>query len=860
MSALNFVNNKLAQMAIVPSKKDKQKQPDNNQKSKNTKKKFTHGNNVILKNGTFKGYYGFVYNFNPAQVEVQFDEEQYIMSRQYGQQEIGNKLMTDFGEATVVEKVPVLYGIQVKAQSRLVELRFRDSDLIRVVAFTDSDGLMKAGKLINVQPIENDLQCELQPFVLAYQPGQSEMEVFNMLAESLKAGNVEVTTQENCTGKQVRFPEVYLVTEPSHLGLFGPLTRVIDEQYLVRYKKTIPIQKKSVTSANGKKLAVGSKMEIKNGPFKGKIGELAVIHEPELTVFIDAVSRKVTTHSVRQENGKYKTKSITPSDVFYMDIRLKNGNFMEVTDVLDDGKIVGIMKSDGGYIPVTITKDEIESLQPGFSFTEQKQVHTSDVDTEFVQETESPLETEEIDDSEDTDNPDPDSMYDQGEEGTYADAPDEQEMRFTFKDIERTAFTPPELTNTQKELMTKIQNVLQQYGGYDVNAYKVLEDVEGAIKQIKSMLAQSNAVRKMFWNKTDEKYIIACLVLFEIVRMGYNHALNTQDGDIIGTFIKQLSDNNFFNRNDVSNSIFLTNGWSTAFTVHAPTIQAHLSTRNRYIVHRIMFENCNQVLQQWFGPVSLNVNLNLHELNLIPLGTKPKEEATRKVITAREFLGGDYPSTAERIIWGPSYQDILTNYKSLLQDAVNGAPNKTTAAIYTYVLDNLERAPFALKEQEANFNKTKLKIDKAKFDKLGKIWSVILKKLKAKYIASMHDKQLKQHSVQEERERISKRRREIYEENVLNDKFGDLSLIEDDEDQDESEPKKERIETMAQMMKRLTTKSRREHTQAEKKKQKRDLEAQNVNDSTEDSTEGTPEQSNEEFDEAYEFLKEFERK
>jgi ribosomal protein L24 len=769
MSALNFANSLAAAVTSQVSSQPNQSNNQSNQPTNVVSKRFMHGNNVIFKTGTYKGYYGFVYDFKPSNLDVEFEEEQFIPASQYGPQAIGATIFTQFGEGRVKQKINGIIGLFINGS----EMRFDESNVARVVAFMDADGLVKAAKLKNVVPMESgELMCSIEVYQLAYQSGQSSEDVFSMLSNAIKTSGTPKSQDATINVSNVQFPEMYFVLSGEGTGAYSTLVRYIEEQYLITYPKTISIQKSVAKPVNeNEKLRVNSNVVITKGPFKGKTMRLLKVHEPNLTVYVDAVARKASQHAVKTKTGEFKTKAITPSDVFYMDMRLKNGKFFEVSKVLADDKIVGLMY-DKGLTPLTITRDDIESLQPGFTFT-------ADAPKEQDNEsTESNLVADEVEESTESNDEDNDSDVGDAE---YADEPKEtsaeyvedDQLKATYKDVERTSVQQITLNATEKNIQTKIQTILKNYGGYNLNVYKVIDNVQSAYKNIKALLRTSDKIGKNFWAQSDERYIVACMVLYELVRTGYIHAV-TLDDNTVHAYVTQLMDINYFRKSDINNSIFLKNGWSS--DVVADNVSAFLSSKNYYSVYRIMFENCNKLLQQWFEPINIKATYAADVVRPMPLAQGPTFEETRKVIFAKEFFSGAYPTSAKKIVWGPLYSELIDTYKSALQQTINSAKNKSTKDVYTFVLQNLESAPFVMKDLQEVIARTRLQIDNEKYQRLAQLWSSFYAAALAKYTVSQNEKQQSMSELKERRQKVATKRQAIEENNEMRKKFTNLNL------------------------------------------------------------------------------------
>lgn len=744
MSSLDFLSNlakKVSNMTLKPSAKIASK--------KTTKKHFTHTNNIIMKRGTYKGYYGFVYEFFPAKYEVEIDEESYVPVIRYGQKKIGETFLTEFGNAKVLNRIPTLYGIKVDNE----EIRFPREDLLHITYDSKNNKLL----LINSVSFENE--DKLCKGIVLDIKGNSEKEMLDNLSKAIKTGIYNIQNKSTIDIKCHNTEYYFVITKPqqasliNHQGQYGTLLRVIDEQYHITYKKRIMLSMTEVTKTNKKSIA------IKKGPYKNKTGYIISKHVAYLTVYIDAIGRRVNNHMVK-EGDKFVQKPITPNDVFYMDLKLKNNNFFEVKTILDNGNMIGLEKTYNDFIPREISMNDIAAQQPGFSFTEVQ--HVSFIETDkFQSDTDESLV---VNDDDDDDNV---SAIDYNEELLDEIIEDPVQFQHTFKDTERTSFVPKQLTKEESEIKTKIDNILNTFGiADDINVYDIIEESKQSILKIKTQLKNAKI---SFWKGSDEKYVIAVLVLYQIIKKGYTSLIG---GETVLNYIAVLSNKKYFHAKDVAQSVFLTNGWSNHFTVNTNITNALYKSKSFQDLYKIVFENCHKVLQTFFGNIDIHTSNILHYSQLIPLGG-PKKSNARMLLTVKDIVNNNIPSTANSVLWGIEYRDTLEKYQRNLVKVINHPKaNKTTQIVYEYVLDNLENAPIIL----ANWKNTNLKIDNLKKDTLSKTFEKLMQEITRIYNDSTNKRKERIETIEQNKESLKKRRRDIYEQNELLGKFASLDL------------------------------------------------------------------------------------
>lgn len=739
MSSLDFLSNlakKVSNMTLKPKVSSK----------KTTKKTFTHTNNIIMKRGTYKGYYGYVYEYFPAKYEVEIDEENYVPVIRYGKKQMNETFLSEFGNAKVLNTIPTLYGIKVDNE----EIRFPREDLLHITYDDKSNNLM----MINSTSIEGD--TKMCKGMLLDIKGTTEKDMLNNLSKAIKSG-VFTIQNKSFTNIKCNRPEYFFITQKptqasliNHQGQYGTLLRVIDEQYHIIYKKRIMVSKSEFIK-HGK-----TNLTIKKGPYKNKKGSLISKHLAHLTIYIDAIGRKVNTHMVK-DGERFVQRAITPDDVFYMDLKLKNNNFFEVKSILDNGNIVGIERTSTDYVPREISLNDILSQQPGFSFNEVQQA-------DYIQNEQFQSDSQESDDMEDEDEEDNVSNIDYNEELLDEAIEDTVQFQPTFKDTERTSFIPKQLSKEEAEIKTKIDNIFNMFGiSDDINIYDLIEQTKQSIDKIKSEL---KSAKISFWKGSDGKYIIAVLALYQFIKKGFT-SFHT-----VTNYLEVLANKKYFHHKDVAQSIFLINGWSNAFTTNTNITNSLYKSKDFSSLYKMVFENCHKVLQTYFGNIDIHASNVIHYSELIPLGG-PKKSDIKMIITVNDIINNNIPVSATSVLWGIEYRNVLDKYKRNLVKVINHPEaNKTTKIVYEYVVDNLENAPIIL----AKWKNTNLKIDNLKKDTLSKTFERLMQEIMHIYKNVTNQRKERVELIEKEKETLRKRRREIYEQNEMLGKFASLDL------------------------------------------------------------------------------------
>lgn len=781
MSALTFMKSltqKIAQQepSVVQSTVISSNQQKTQEKPQ--KKKFTHGKNIIMKTGTYKGYYGFVYDFHPAKFEVEIEETQYIPKNAIDQ----------FPNAKIVEEIPKLYVINVSKSELPFEVRMPGTGLMTVVAYKDNETI----RLANYVNTRND-ECDLVLLntsvnlvsefeklkIVEKENKKDDSQIIQMLLENLseqiKNNTLEPQMSISCDKSKIISPEYYFVlykssnvNDPNYQGEYGKLVKIIDEQYLIKTNRSIMFAKGDIREVKSDKTVI-----LKHQSYKDKNAKFVKKHPAYLSVFIDAIGKKVNSHLV-EINGKYAHRPITPNDVFYMDLLLKNGNLFEVKDIFDD-KIIGVEKADR-YIPREITENDIESYQPGFilsSDISESGPSAQEESEEFVYD-EDNLDKELEDDEEEVE----EDVQDAEEYmKLFEEEGEEQEYKASYKDAERTFVAKTQLSKKQLELKNKIDTILGLYGlNEDVNVYNLITAVEQMIEKFQNLLQKANIV---FWKGSDEKFIIATIVLHEIVKKGYGSSIASPKQDLLTKYISDLSEKKkFFNKKDIDQSILLQNNWTDMFTVNDTILKSLVKSKDFSQLYKLIIENTLKIVEYYIGKINMESRYIVKEADLIPLGKKKVEIV--KLIYPKDLVSGNIPDTAERIFWGKNFIRLISQYKESIANKINTSTSNTNKVVYEYVLNNLERAPFALKELEDSIKKTNLKIEQLKYNTLKTVYNQLLEKIEKIIKLKEAEKEKTLSDIVEEKEKMLKRRREVSKTKEL---ISDLENLELDDTQ-----------------------------------------------------------------------------
>lgn len=792
MSAINFfeqfatmnvnenVNNNVKNVKNVNKNEMKkfEKQQKNVKIEKQQKKtKFIHGKEVFLIRGVYKGYSGFVYEYFGSKMNVMIDDFAYVLSSVYGDCKQGEKIKTQFGESVIVSKVDLMYKININLKNEEVtkEISLPRSCFVRLVSFVEG----KIKKFAQFMKSE-DGSYYLVMLNLDYKNYYDNDDILRMLSDVLVSGKYRDIFGEIITKKTSECgSEYYMVcespknkNEENYFGRYGNLVCEIPEQYLVVYKRIVKVND-NVVDVDGKNISFQS------GVYKNKIGELLDIESAYLNVQINAIGKRITDHLVKLESG-FSVRKIVPEDVFYCDIELKDGSYFQVKECYED-RFVGSKRGSDVMMTILNDDDNIANFMPGFTILSSMVSSTMeeevDVKNMFVMDT-----IEEFEETDDVDEKDVDNYGDDKEKDVlfekdvFETENTEGEMKASFKDTERSFVVQRTFTKDEKEYLKMIEKCASVIGEVS-NVFTLLDCVNDAVKTMKMELAK---IAVFDWKNTDVKYIIVCLVVYDLVNNGYN--MSVYDFKKI---VDKLYETGYITKNTISNSAFIRSDvdadgklkktcWNSIQMSNDYKVSVkRLYKESQYLdIVKIIMGNCNIVLQNLFGKVRFGGEDS--KMELIPV-SKPRtvREYPKYFLTTKDIMDDVMVDTARKIMWGPESQKLINIWKQSLNKKLEKESNMNLKEIYTFVIVNLDNAPFVLRSLELS----KDKMDKLKYRELKRSFDTFTGKLK------MHVEKKKTEHLEDlgkvalEKDRISKRRLEISKNN-MNLCMGDLSISE----------------------------------------------------------------------------------
>lgn len=474
---------------------------------------------------------------------------------------------------------------------------------------------------------------------------------------------------------------------------------------------------------------------VKSGPYSGQRLEVVDYTPSHLSVTLSTNGRRITSHVIRKRtkdgnyiidefnNPVFETSLIMPSHVFYLDLLLKNGNYVQVNKILPNGNISVTEKDSVSrhYLQREISQDEIQELQPGFKFSDKEKVSVQQEEL-FVQgpsqEDTSEFQEQTYDDEGESDS----------QEVDYATSPiddieadEEQPQKASFKDTQRTTIEQRKLTKQEKSIKEEIQSILKLLRVHDesIDVYSTMDTVLNIVKMMTNKLKTINFTGDLTVT-SNLKFIMVCLVLYELIKTGFNKNMDTVISMLFPTYftIKDIQ------AQSMNENIFLMK-WEDNLSQERidsaiSQIREYRQSENNYpkIIKEII-TNADIVLQ---GILGLHVNImersQVNLKDLIPVGINPvtgrrfKDEALERelqrgreasiklrsqMVTVEDLLNDRaLPEQEVVITWAKIYEPIIIKFKQEVQKKAD--TQVSLKQDYIYIKNNLQRAPFALRD------------------------------------------------------------------------------------------------------------------------------------------------------------------
>ena len=283
-------------------------------------------------------------------------------------------------------------------------------------------------------------------------------------------------------------------------------------------------------------------VKVLKGEYKNMKGKIVKRYDGEVVVNIAATG----------QDKKYKTK-----DVFYMDLLLKNNNYFQVSEILED-KLRGYENDKIKIVQKVIKMSDVKEMMPGFKMEKVNEINKDNGEDDMLADEIDKFFAEEEKDMEEKDMEEKDI---EEKEFDYEEEPEEEmeDMKVSFADIERSAYENVKLTSDQMEYEKYIKQIV---GDVElVNKFDIFKKVDAIMNEIVkpgNIYVSGNEKDGLAKHNDDKqrnlKYIISCLVFYD---------MNQSRGVTYDEFFNKIVPKSYFNMNasldDISQTIFLIN-------------------------------------------------------------------------------------------------------------------------------------------------------------------------------------------------------------------------------------------------------------------------------------------------------------
>lgn len=774
-------------------------------------KNYRHGNSAIVTKvgDAYKGYYGHVTDFFPATYELKTEGEAYIETESIMNQDITGKVMTKFGEGKVLEKIAATqqgadyidFVIYTDRETSKQKIGLYVDETDKIISYLESEGNDSNQAYITRENKNNNFVRELKQDNLVEMMKRLHTDSIQELIESLNSidlnektdGLIELlkTSVETWeyNGEDMLFENGYPIQPKVQDSLFdrkisivfnkdiiGPHHYMIvsgvnkgwnsvykpdQDYYKISYTLVVKYKPGEINvNKQDKRYA-----SVKKGEYAGKKFLIVKYNKAKLMLRLSSNNREFVYE---------------PSDVFYFDLKLTNGNVAEVVDTLRGNKLKIREKVEASNTIETriISEDEIAEKLSGFTLSDTEREPEPDTPVEINpfdnfyipgQQAEPEEQFEEIFDDEFNEDKSQSGDYDEPEETNEIEREQliegeslEGQAKASFKDTERTSNVMEELTSKQKEILNMIKKASNSFGYY-LEEYDILSKVENVIECLKRILNKTSI------SDYNIRFIIVLVVMYEAIKNSIDHDFDK----IINKLFKGENSKGFFSAKDLSaenrnNFIFfesvLGDRSETISKINALTKNKKQTFGENKDILKELILYADSIVQKCLG---LNLNIRRkYELDLsqlIPVGINQetgrryKDEREENALlrsqkmremyyTSKNILDNiELPSNEVSINWDSDSKKILEKFVKGLTQKARKQPE--ASKIILTIRDNLYRAPFSIRDDQLD------RSTKSNFE-------TVFLNLKSSIIEY---KENKTKSAKQENERINENRKRIYE-------------------------------------------------------------------------------------------------
>jgi len=450
--------------------------------------------------------------------------------------------------------------VNLKLKEDIVSIPLRN--LKRITLATINDKLV----LVELFEINQNKECFISILDIQVDT-DNPTELFNIYMKSIQAGSQVSQTpiqKLNCKDINLKLPYVYFVVNlykndfyqtPSNLlGLYAIHTSYEDEKYVY----ILPEEKYKSKEGDEKYYY------IMRGVNRGSSGFMVDEIKQELTLFIPTLQKRIALNT-QYINNQIKNIPFTIDDLFYYDIRLKNGTNVQINKITQDyiygiQLVVDDISNNIKTIPIKFTLNDIDQYLTGFqlniteeiieddaefddehknkdltntqiAYTEQDEYENKDNDNDndnTEQELDSTNDDDKIDSTRNDDDDDDGSeskylkfTYTKPDKITHEDKDVENYLQ-GFNDIERVEFIK-ELTADEKKIYVYIDKLLGMFKfkraqlEMSIDKNQLLQSIMKCLEQIKKQYKEKTGNNVI---ERDVKLLTAMFVLYQILNTG----------------------------------------------------------------------------------------------------------------------------------------------------------------------------------------------------------------------------------------------------------------------------------------------------------------------------------------------------
>lgn len=787
-------------------------------------KNYRHGNSVLVTkiSDTFKGYYGHVTDFFPATYELETEGETYIEASSIMNQDISKNIMTKFGESKVLERIAAIqkesdffeFIVYVDRETSTQRIGMYVNDIGEIISYLESQGSDTNQAYITSENKNNNFikelkQDDLVEMMKRLKTNEDDIQDLidginsvdlnkktDSLIELLR-NSVESWSPDSVNGDEMLFengfpvlpklenflfdrkisvvfnkdiigPHHYMVTNGENKG-WNNVYKPNSDYYKISYKLVVKYKPNEITvDKQNRKYAL-----IKKGEYSGKKFLITKYNKAKLSVRLTSNNREFIYE---------------PSDVFYFDIKLKNGNIAQVVDTLLGNKLEVKEKieknesendMESGFRTRIISEKEITEKLPGFTLSDtenereiKESLITNPFDN-FYMPSEQEMDEEpirEIYDDEYDEEKSQSGDYEEAEEGHELDREDnleqdspEGEEKNSFKDNERTSKIMEELTNKQKEILNQIKKASSLLG-YFIDDFDVLSNVENVIECLKTTL------KKKSISDYNIKFITVLVIIYEAIKHNIDHDFDK----IINKMFKGENSKGFFSVKDLSaenrnDFIFfeatLGDPTEVISKINSLTKNKKQSFNENKAMLKELILYSDLTVQKCLGlKLDIRRKYEMDISKLIPLGINKetgrrlKDEKEENDLMKIQNIRQNYytsknifdditlPEKEVEINWDYDSKKIISKFIKGLEKKAQQQP--AARNIISTIIKNLYRAPFSIRDDQLD------KFTKSNFED-------VFLKLKNSIIQY---KENNNDTIKKENDRINENRKRIHQE------------------------------------------------------------------------------------------------